>query len=168
VHLLGLGEQRPDPARGRAAFAKVGRTIANTGYESYIVSDYGRTVTFNVAGDELMLTSTPYFYFWHRLGTSAEFQANGDKLITERIVREYEHDRAAGQVVSNESWCRAKLDRLETSAPFEDLSKSPGFASLRAWSQRSSETDPCGMLVTVRYLLEQTRIVHMKELRLCQ
>ena len=58
--------------------------MANSGYDSYIVSDYGRRVTFDVAGDELQLRGTPYFYFWHRRGNSAEFQANGETVVAKQ------------------------------------------------------------------------------------
>jgi hypothetical protein len=164
VYLLGLGEQRPEPARGRTAFAAIERSLSNHQYRSYIVSDYGRAITFDVSDGELHLTGTPYFYFWRSRGDSPDFERDGEQIIAAQVRRELERDRAAGKVVSQDTWCRTKLDRLEKSAQFVDLSNSPGFEALRSRMHQFGATDPCGTLEAVRYTLEETRVIHVKEL----
>ena len=166
-YVLGLGEQRPNVARGRTAFDVVQGRLSEAAYRSYIVSDYQRDVTFAVASGALHLTGTPYFYFWKTRGDAEDFAAKGEDLVREDIIREYERDVARGTVQSMGAWCRVKIEQLQATKDFTDLVAVPGRHALRLTARQLDTMDErqrCSSLFDLRYVLEATRIVHLKEL----
>jgi hypothetical protein len=64
-YLLGRGEDLPNPTAGREAFRSVeSMLIDGDRYDSYLISDYKRSVHFQPQNGELGLIGLPYFYFW--------------------------------------------------------------------------------------------------------
>ena len=165
-YLLGLGEQRPDVARGRAAFDRSQTHLASGSYRSYIVSDYQQDVTFALASGTLRLDGTPYFYFWRMRSDEAEFSARGEELLLNRLEGEYAKDLASGRVESMSSWCRGRLEHLQATKDFADLAAVPNSSTRRLSAQQlnaMNEEKRCETLADVSYSLEATRVVHLKE-----
>jgi hypothetical protein len=166
-YLLGLGEHRPAPASGATAFQTVHAYIADAGYQSYIVSDYQRDLTFRMTDGALALTGTPYFYFWRTRGDSPEFEKSGEDQILNAMQNEFEADTAAGKAASLSMWCRSKLVDLQATKDFADLLAMPGSRFVRLTPARlesMKEKERCQLLFETRYELEATRVEHLKAL----
>ena len=166
-YLMGLGEQRPDVARGRAAFDGLRTHLEPGSYRSYIVSDYQRDVTFALASGTLRLDGTPYFYFWRMRSDEPDFEKHGEDLVFNQLNGEYRKDLASGKVESKSAWCRARIEQLQATKDFADLASVPG-SSIRRLSavqlDAMKEERRCSELFEISYGLEATRVVHLKQL----
>ncbi len=166
-YLMGLGEQRPDVPRGRAAFDGLRTHLAPGSYRSYIVSDYQRDVTFALADGSLRIEGTPYFYFWRMRNDEPDFREHGEDVMLDGLNREYRRDMTSGKAVSKGAWCRARLEQLQTSKDFADLAAVPGTTIRRLSGPQldaMNEEARCDRLVETSYRLEATRVVYLKEL----
>jgi hypothetical protein len=166
-YLLGLGEHRPTPTSGMTAFQNVRALMANTGYQSYIVSDYQRDLTFGMTDGAFALTGTPYFYFWRTRGNTPEFEKNGEDLILDAMEKEFDTDTAAGKATSLSAWCRAKIVAVQGTKDFADLLAMPRSPFVRltpAQLDSMNEKARCQRLFDMRYELEATRVEHLKAL----
>jgi hypothetical protein len=166
-YLLGLGERRPTPTSGMTAFQKVNALIADAGYQSYIVSDYQRDLTFSMTDGAFTMTGTPYFYFWRTRGGSADFEQNGRESILDAMKQEFAADAAAGKAASLSAWCGDKIVQVQGTKDFADLlgMPRPPFVRLTPAELGSmSQKERCQRLFEMQYRLEATRIEHLQPL----
>jgi hypothetical protein len=78
-YILGPGESSPTPRSGYEALARLHqgltRIIDETGanFQSYLICDYEQNVEFSVVDGRLLVTGTPYYYFWKHQGRKVVF-----------------------------------------------------------------------------------------------
>ena len=123
-YLLGLGETAPDATNNEAHLeALIDSMSTDDGYpfESYVITDHQQSITFDINGDNLVLTGHPYWYSWRTVDyTESEvyaIYAEANKYADVQIYQEYNDDYAA---LPYDEWL-AKYSEDYIQARFEQL-----------------------------------------------
>lgn len=122
---LGLGETAPDATnnedRLEALFDKM---ATNDGYpfQSYVITDHQQSITFDMKGDNLVLTGHPYWYSWRKADyTDSEVDVIHDEAneyADVQITLEYNDDYEAlpydeWLTKYSEDYIQSRLKKLE-------------------------------------------------------
>lgn len=62
--ILGLGEIAPKQL-DEASAEQISDALSNGDFQSWVMTDQGEDITFEVDGDQLQITGYPYYYFWN-------------------------------------------------------------------------------------------------------
>jgi hypothetical protein len=77
-YVLGLGENAPDVAANQNALLDLDSSLFDSSglqpFQSYLITDYQQTVTFQANNGNLILDGYPYWYFWRYSVDSNQFQ----------------------------------------------------------------------------------------------
>jgi len=82
-YILGSGEVPPDPDTWQDAAFKLNQLFGKRQiFQSYLICDYQRQVTFSIDSSRFLLDNHPYFYFWRRGKTKVEkVEENEEKIL---------------------------------------------------------------------------------------
>ena len=81
-YLLGLGENAPDVSANEQALLDLDATLFDSSgkqpFQSYLITDYQQSVTFQASNGQLTLDGYPYWYFWRYSVDQAHLQVLWD------------------------------------------------------------------------------------------
>lgn len=121
-YILGNGESRPnldENAKGLKAFEKFrDRNLDLLRYDSYVISDYRRRITFGIDENQLSIRGNPYIYFWRI-----------DPVAENKFVWGEAEETAEKSLGSASKYTRVALTDLvlEEAANYDKLTEGTGF-----------------------------------------
>lgn len=62
--VVGLGEAKPKGTAWRSSASEIQSVVKRAKFQSWVLTDHGVTVSFNLNKDSFMLSGEPYYHFW--------------------------------------------------------------------------------------------------------
>jgi hypothetical protein len=155
-YLLGAGEQRflagglrLDIAAGNTAYLRLQQILERVPqrFTSYVICDYGQTVTFDVQRNsrELSLSGQPYWYCWRRKidepQALQQVQARANERANELLRAEYQRDLNQDAAQFNQKWTEA-YQQQRFSKLFDEIVSANLIQPLPELSKTISATIP--------------------------
>jgi len=123
-YLLGAGEVPPSISKNKSSlenFRIFNQKIPDNKYNSYVVSDFGRTVAFRVDGDRLDIQGEPSYYFWRMDEQALKKLESGEAMdqVMRELLQEAESFGKSNPQVTERAWLTQQL--ISTAANYERL-----------------------------------------------
>jgi hypothetical protein len=180
-YVLGAGETPPDPAAGAAGWNRYIAMLSGANFEgrgsfrSYVISDYGRTISFSLRPGAFDISGAPYIYYWHYKADESTYQAGA---VRARIEREVENRlrlarSSRPQSFDERTWLIETL--LQQAAAYEkwfdfysagtvvDLLSLAAGAERRAFLERFSTGALRELLGDISYGMESHQVVFLRQ-----
>jgi hypothetical protein len=98
-YILGAGEKTPDIRANQEGAYYLSQHMISAGnkyketFRSYVISDFSQKITFDITGDSLVITGSPYYYCWHFNRDREDYDIN--KVASETSAK---YNKEIGQI----------------------------------------------------------------------
>ena len=80
--VLGLGENTSNQTQALESAHKINSVMSRNFARSWVFTDYGEQVVFDISNDDFLLTGEPYYYFW-----KFEGEDFGSNPISTKVIK---------------------------------------------------------------------------------